>query len=54
MQVTFMSENKLQKENFLAKYDFGDLCIHLEPLLRWQYAYMCHGKRIKKEGSPDK
>ena len=44
MQVTFISEIKLRLERFLVKYDcyFGDMCIHFEPLLGWEYAYVCH------------
>ena len=42
--VTFISEIKLQKENILAKADcfFVDLCIHSEPLLGWEFAYVYH------------
>ena len=43
-QVTFISEIKPRLERFLEKYDcfFGDLCVHFEPLLRWECAYVCH------------
>ena len=42
IQITFTSEIKLQKEHVLAKSDcfFDDLCIYLEPLLRWECAYV--------------
>ena len=40
IQLTFISEIKLQKEHFLAKYDcsFGDLCVYFEPLFGWECA----------------
>ena len=43
IQMNFISENKLQKQHFLAKYDWfsGDLCVHMEPLLGWQCTYVC-------------
>ena len=42
--MTFISEIKLQKENILAKFDylFVNLHVHLEPLLGWECAYVCH------------
>ena len=51
IQVTFISEIKPQKERFLEKYDcfFKDLCIHLEPLLGWERAYVCNDLRTAKE-----
>ena len=49
--MTFILENKLQKEYFLAKYDsfFSELCVHFEPLLRWECAYVCHDIKTEKE-----
>ena len=37
IQVTFISEVKLQKETFLAKYDnfFAHLCVHFETPFRF-------------------
>ena len=34
IQMTFISEKKLQKEHFLAEEHclFGNLCVHFEPL----------------------
>ena len=45
IKLTFISEIKPRKECFLAKQDcfLGDLCVHFEPLLGWEYAYVCHG-----------
>ena len=42
VQVTFISEVRLQKENFLAICDsfFRDLRIHFESQLGWEYAYV--------------
>ena len=50
--MTFTSENKLQKEHFLAKcnYFFGDLCIHLESLSGLECAYVYHNLKTEKEG----
>ena len=55
--MTFISENKLQKEHFLGSYDcfFGDLFIHFEPLLGWKRSYLCRKEltvksKIKKQG----
>ena len=55
--MTFISENKLQKEHFLGSYDcfFGDLFIHFEPLLGWKRSYICRKEltvksKIKKQG----
>ena len=44
IQVTFISEINSRLERFLAKYDcfFKDLCVHFEPLLVWESAYVCH------------
>ena len=44
IQVTFITEKKLQKEHFLAKKHclLGDLCVYVEPLLRWKCTYVCH------------
>ena len=44
IQVTFIAGKKLQKEHFLAKKHclLGDLCVHFEPLLGWECAYVCH------------
>ena len=52
IQATFISEYKLQKVHFFAKYNcfFGDLCVHFEPLLGCECAYVCHDLRNKKEG----
>ena len=52
MQVTFISENKLKKNHFSSKYVcfFGNLCVHFEPLLGWEYAYVCHHLKTEKEG----
>ena len=35
IQLTFITEKKLQKEHFLAKKQclLGELCVHFEPLL---------------------
>ena len=46
VQVTFILEIKPQKESLLAKYDchYGDLCVHFEPLLRWESEYVCPNK----------
>ena len=39
-----IKQNKPRLERFLAKYDgfFGDLCVHFEPLLGCECAYVCH------------
>ena len=44
IQMIFILKMELQKENFLAKYDFffADLRIHFEPLLGWECPYLCH------------
>ena len=43
IQVTFMTKQNLQKEQFLAKKYclLGDLCVHFEPLLQWECTYIC-------------
>ena len=37
IQVTFITEKKLQKEHFLTKKHclLGELCVYFEPLLEW-------------------
>ena len=49
--VTFISEIKLQKIYILGKYDCLSvgLCVHFEPLLGWEYAYICHNLRTEEE-----
>ena len=44
IQVTLITEPKLQKEPFLAKkYSvLGDLYVHFEPLLGWEWTCACH------------
>ena len=44
IQLIFISEIKPRLNRFLVKCDcfFGDLWVHLEPLLRWECAYVCH------------
>ena len=44
MQVTFITEQNLQKKHFFAKKHclLGDLCVHFEPLLGWGCTYVCH------------
>ena len=56
IQLTFIPENKLQKEHFLAIYDcfFSDLCIHFEPLLGWKCSYVCRKKLTVKSEIKDK
>ena len=52
IQVIFISEVKPRLERFLAKYDrfFRDLCVHFEPLLGWEYAYVYHDLKTDKDG----
>ena len=59
IQVTFilkddlhLSGKKVQKEHFLAKKHClsGNLCVHFEPLLRCECAYVCPNIRTEKEG----
>ena len=44
IQLTLISKEKLQNQDFLAKYDsfLGDIYVHFEPMLGWEYAYVCH------------
>ena len=44
IQVTFITERKLQKEQFLAKKHclLGNLCVHFEPLLERECTYVYH------------
>ena len=44
IQVTFITEKKLQKELLLAKKHclLADLCVHFELLLGWECTYVCH------------
>ena len=51
IQVTFISEIKPQKERFLDQYDcfLRNFCVHVEPLLGWEYAYVWHDIRTEKE-----
>ena len=50
IQATFITKIKPQKERFLAKSNlFDDLCIHFEPLLGWECAYVWHNIRTQKE-----
>ena len=53
IQVTFISEKKLQKQSFFSKYDHmytSYRCVHFEHLLGWECANSCHNLRTKKEG----
>ena len=51
IQVTFIKEKNLQREDFIAKFDyfFGNLWVHFELLLRWERAYVCHHQKSKIE-----
>ena len=51
IQATFISENKLQTEQFLAKPEcfFTDLFIHFELLLGWECAYVCDKLKLEKK-----
>ena len=57
IQVTFITEKKLQIENVCEKFEclfvdcfFANLCVHFERLLEWESAYVCHHLRTEKEG----
>ena len=56
IQVTFISEIKVQSEHFLAKFDcvLGNLCIHFEPVLGWECGYVCLDLRTETEGIENK
>ena len=51
IQVIFISKIKPGIERFLPEYDcfFGDLCVHFQPLLGWECAYVCRDLRTEKE-----
>ena len=52
IQVTFISEVKLQKETFLAKYDYFSpvFASIFNPQLGLECAYVCPDLEIEEEG----
>ena len=52
IQLNFILENKHQKEHIFNQNTviFSKICVHFEPLLEWESAYVCHNLRTEKEG----
>ena len=49
IQVTFISENKLQEKILFRKSFFGDSCVQFESLLAWKCACVCDNLGTEKE-----
>ena len=51
--MNFVFQIKLKRYIYFAKYDccFGNSCVHFEPLLGWECAYVCHNIRTEKEST---